>query len=167
MPDRGEVGDSEPAVPGIMEMVPGTFFVLEPINRRRVAFRPSPVHADRKAMRLFRRFLGVAALAVALLNASAGLCVCHHGPALPGAPAPSHSCCHGPDGSGTTALKAASTCCHIESAESSATPAAAVQFAPPATLAAAVPVGASAVEMLPTVARALPGSSPPLFVLRI
>ena len=118
-------------------------------------------------MKPLLRTLGVAVLALALMNASAGLCFCHRGPALPGAPASSHGCCHGPDFSGTTVVKAASTCCQIESAESAATPAAAVQLAPPAALAAAVPVEPSAVEILPSIARVLPGSSPPLFVLRI
>ena len=118
-------------------------------------------------MKPLLRTLGVAVLAAALLNASAGLCFCHRGPALPGAPASSHGCCHGPDASGSTVVKAASSCCHIESAESAATPAAAVQLAQPATLVAAVPVEPSAVEVLPSVARTLPGSSPPLFVLRI
>ena len=76
-------------------------------------------------MKPLLRTLGVAVLAAALMNASAGLCFCHRGPALPGAPASSHSCCHGPDASGTTVVKAIGTCCQIESAESAATPAAA------------------------------------------
>ncbi len=113
------------------------------------------------------RTLGVALLAAALMNASAGLCFCHRGPALPGAPASSHSCCHGPDASGTTVVKAISTCCQIESVESAATPAAVIQLAPPAAVVAAVAVEPASVETLPSVARLLPGSSPPLFVLRI
>jgi hypothetical protein len=118
-------------------------------------------------MRQFIRTLGVAALAVALMNASAGLCFCDRGSALPGAPASSHGCCHGPDASGTTVVKAVSSCCQIESAETAATAASAIQLAPPTALIAAVPVEPSAVEILPSVARVLPGSSPPLFVLRI
>jgi hypothetical protein len=128
---------------------------------------PSPVHARDSFMKPLLRTLGIAVLAAALLNASAGLCFCHRGPALPGNSDSSHSCCHGPDGSGTTVVKANSTCCQIESAESAAAPAAAIQLAPPATLTAAVPVEASAVETLPTLVRALSGSSPPLFALRI
>ena len=118
-------------------------------------------------MRPLLRTLGVAVLAAALLNASAGLCFCQRGPALPGAPASSHSCCHGPDASGTTVVKAVSSCCQIESAESAATPVAAVQLAPPVALVAAVPDEPSPVAILPSVARVLPGSSPPLSVLRI
>jgi hypothetical protein len=64
-------------------------------------------------------------------------------------------------------MKAASTCCHIESAESAATPVVAVHLAPPAALVSAVAAGPSSVETLPSVARVLPGASPPLFVLRI
>ena len=118
-------------------------------------------------MKPLLRTLGVAVLAAALLNASAGLCFCHRGPALPGAPASSHSCCHGPDASGTTVVKAVASCCQIESAESAATPVAAVQLAPPAAWSRPFRLSASAVAMLPSVATVLPGSSPPLFVLRI
>jgi hypothetical protein len=113
------------------------------------------------------RTLGVALLAAALMNASAGLCFCHRGPVVPGESPESAGCCHGPDASGTTVVKAGSSCCQIESAESAATPAAAIQLAPPAAVVAAVAVEPAAVETLPSVARLLPGSSPPLFVLRI
>jgi hypothetical protein len=116
--------------------------------------------------RLVRTF-GVAVLAAALLDASAGLCFCHRGPAVPGAAPASHGCCHEQDASGKTALKAATSCCHIESAESAATPAAAVHLAPPTPPVTAVAAEPSAVEALPAVARFLPGSPPPLFVLRI
>jgi len=118
-------------------------------------------------MKPLLRTLGVAVLALALMNASAGLCFCHRGPVLPGNDSSSAGCCHGPDASGTTVVKAISTCCQIESAESAATPAAAIQLAPPAAVVAAVAVEPAAVETLPSVARLLPGSSPPLFVLRI
>ena len=118
-------------------------------------------------MKPLLRTLGVAVLAAALLNASAGLCFCHRGPALPGAPASSHSCCHGPDASGTTVVKAISTCCQIESAESAATLGVTVQLAPPAAVFTPVSLAASARESLPPVAAALPSSSPPIFALRI
>ncbi|MCU0251598.1 MAG: hypothetical protein MUE61_15435 [Vicinamibacterales bacterium] len=113
------------------------------------------------------RTLGVALLAAALMNASAGLCFCHRGPALPGAPASSPSCCHGPDASGTAVVKAISTCCQIESADSVATPAPAVPLAPPAAVVTPVSLAASARESLPLVAAALASSSPPIFALRI
>jgi hypothetical protein len=113
------------------------------------------------------RTLGVALLAVALMNASAGLCFCHRGPALPGDLASSHGCCHGSDVSGTTVVKAVSTCCQIESAESAATPAAAVQLAPPAAVVTHVALAVFLSDSLPPVAAALPSSSPPIFALRI
>ena len=119
-------------------------------------------------MKQLLRTFGVAVLAVALLDASAGLCFCHRGPAaLPGSGPASHGCCHEPDASGLLAVTAGHSCCHIESAESAATPAAAVQLAPPAALVTAVAAEPSAVETLPSAARILPGSPPPLFVLRI
>ena len=108
----------------------------------------------------------MAVLAVALLDASAGLCFCHRGVALPGAPASSTGCCHGPDGSGKTVLKGASSCCHIEAAESSATPAVALQLAPPAAQVAPADEP-SAAATLPVIARVVPSSSPPLVALRI
>jgi len=113
------------------------------------------------------RILGVAMLAAALLNASAGLCFCHRGPVPPGDSPASAGCCHGPDSSGGLAVSAAGTCCHIESAESAATPAIAVQLAQPES-AAAVAVGRPpSVRTFPSVPRVLPGASPPLFILRI
>jgi hypothetical protein len=118
-------------------------------------------------MRQITRLLGVAALAVSLMNASAGLCFCHHGPVLPGAPASAQGCCHGPDSSGQTAVKSTSFCCHIESAESSAAPAATIQMAPPAAVFTPFSLAASALESLPLVTAALPSSSPPIFALRI
>jgi hypothetical protein len=118
-------------------------------------------------MKPLLRTLGVAALVVALMNASAGLCFCHRGPALPGESTESGGCCHGPETSKTKALTSPGSCCHIESADTAATPVAAVQLAPPATLAAGVSAALSAVEAIPSVARVLPGSSPPFFVLRV
>jgi hypothetical protein len=118
-------------------------------------------------MKPLLRTLGVAVLSAALLNASAGLCFCHRGPALPGAPASAHGCCHGPDASGTTVVKAISTCCQIESAESSATPAAAIQLAPPAAVVTPL-VGAPATgATVPVITTVLIGASPPLSVLRL
>jgi hypothetical protein len=118
-------------------------------------------------MKPLLRTLGVAVLAAALLNASAGLCFCHRGPALPGAPASSHGCCHGPDGSGTTLVKATSACCQVESAESAATPAAAVQLAPPVPVVTPL-LGAPATgAAVPVITTVLIGTSPPLSVLRL
>jgi hypothetical protein len=118
-------------------------------------------------MKPLLRAVGAAVLALALLNASAGLCFCHRGPVLPGESSESAGCCHGPDSSGGLAVGTAGTCCHIESAESAATPVIAVQLAQPGP-AAAVAIGRpSAVRTFSMVAGALPGASPPLFILRI
>jgi hypothetical protein len=118
-------------------------------------------------MKPLLRTLGVAVLAAALLNASAGLCFCHRGPVAPGAGEASGGCCHGPDASGKTVVKAASSCCQIESAESAATPAAAVQVAPPAAVFTPVALAVCIADSLPVVAAALASSSPPIFALRI
>ncbi len=48
-------------------------------------------------MKPLLRSLGVAVLALALLNASAGLCFCHRGPVPAGDAPASAGCCHGPD----------------------------------------------------------------------
>ena len=118
-------------------------------------------------MKPLSRTLGVFVLELALLNASAGLCFCHRGPEPPGdSPAPA-GCCHGPDLSGKTAVAAASDCCHIEAAESAAKPVAAAQLAPPTAPESAIAAEPSSLETLPSVARALPGASPPLFALRV
>jgi hypothetical protein len=117
-------------------------------------------------MRQFLRILGAAVLAAALLDASAGLCFCHRGPSATGPSPTSHSCCHGSDMPGRTALKTAGTCCHIESAEHQATPTVAVQLAPPAYHAVPVderPVAAA----VPIIAVVLPSSSPPPVALRL
>jgi hypothetical protein len=113
------------------------------------------------------RTLGVAVLALALMNASAGLCFCHRGPAQPGSPPAAHGCCHGPDTSGRTAVKAAGSCCQIESAESAATPVVAVQLAPPALVATVFTDAAPAADVLPCLAGTLLDRSPPLCTLRI
>jgi hypothetical protein len=118
-------------------------------------------------MSQFLRTLGVAVLALALLDASAGLCFCHRGPAEAGSAPASHGCCHGPDASSKTAVKGASSCCHIESAESSATPVSSVQLAPPAAVFTPVALAVSLADSLPLVAPALASSSPPIFALRI
>jgi hypothetical protein len=114
------------------------------------------------------RAIGVAVLAMALLNASAGLCFCHRGPVAPGEPAGSAGCCHGPEASDTTALNSPGICCHIESADSAATPAAATELAPPGAVSFAV-MGAMlpAEALLPVAGAALAGHSPPPRVLRI
>ncbi|HSP91978.1 MAG TPA: hypothetical protein VLN08_13770 [Vicinamibacterales bacterium] len=113
------------------------------------------------------RTIGSAVLALALLNASAGLCFCHRGPVPAGEPQASAGCCHGPDSSGKTAVAAASDCCQIEAAESAAMPVAAAQLAPPASVTVTVHAELPAVGVLPSLAAVLPGSSPPLFILRI
>jgi hypothetical protein len=110
--------------------------------------------------------LGVAVLAAALLDASAGLCFCHWGPVEQGSAPTSHGCCHGQEVPGTTAVKAAGSCCHIEAAEHQATPSVAMQLAPPA--ARVVPADEPFVAAtLQATARVLPASSPPLFALRV
>jgi hypothetical protein len=109
----------------------------------------------------------MAVLAAALLNASAGLCFCHRGPAAPGADAQSAACCHGPQASAGAAVDAPASCCHIESADPAATPAAAVQIAPPAAVFTPVTVTDSLADSLPLVATALHSASPPVFALRI
>ena len=106
-------------------------------------------------------------LAVALLNASAGLCFCHRGPVPAGEAQGAGGCCHGPDSSGKTAVAAATDCCQIEAAESAAMPEAATQFAPPAPETVTVRAELLIAGVLPSVAAVLPGSSPPLFILRI
>jgi hypothetical protein len=113
------------------------------------------------------RTIGVAVLALALMNASAGLCFCHRGPVLPGEAPESGGCCHGPQASSTTALSSPGSCCHIESAESAATPVVAVELAQPAATVTALGDEASALRTAPFVASTLQGSSPPLLALRI
>ena len=118
-------------------------------------------------MRQVIRTLGVAALALALMNASTGLCFCHRGPVPAGDPQTSASCCHGPDLSGKTTVAATSDCCQIEAAESAAMPVVTAQLAPPAPVTVTVHAELPAVSVLPSVTAVLPGSSPPLFILRI
>jgi hypothetical protein len=130
---------------------------------------PSPVHARDSLMKPLLRTIGTAVLAAALLNASAGLCFCHRGPAAAGAEAASESsaCCHGPQAPAGTTVGTPASCCHIESAESSAAPVAAVQVAPPAAVFTPVAHAVCAADLLPTVAASLASSSPPIFALRI
>ena len=118
-------------------------------------------------MKPLLRSLGSAVLALALLNASARLCFCHRGPAPTGDAPASAGCCHGPNLSGKTTVAAASDCCQIEAAESAAMPVVAAQLAPPAPVAVTVRAELAAVSVLPSVAAILPGTSPPLFILRI
>jgi hypothetical protein len=118
-------------------------------------------------MRRVARTIGSAVLTLALLNASAGLCFCHRGPAPNGDAPASAGCCHGPGSSGKTTVAAASDCCQIEAAESAAMPVVAPQLAPPASVAVTVGAELPAVGVLPSVSAVLPGSSPPLFILRI
>jgi hypothetical protein len=118
-------------------------------------------------MKLLFRAVGVAVLALALMNASAGLCFCHRGPVIPGDEPSSAGCCHGPQASNETALSSAGSCCHIESADPSATPAGAIQFAPPAAVATLL-LGAPATgATAPVITTVRIGTSPPLFALRI
>ena len=117
-------------------------------------------------MKPLARTLGVAVLALALLNASAGLCFCHLGPAPAGDSRSPGGCCHEANASGSAAVKGASSCCHIESAESAATPIVAVQLVPPAAAVTALLDGAPALKAAPFLAATLQGSPPTLFVLR-
>ena len=118
-------------------------------------------------MKPLLRTIGMAVLAAALLNASAGLCFCHRGPVAPGADAQSASCCHGPKAPPGTTVGAPASCCHIESADSAATPVAAVQLAQPAAVATLL-VGAPATgATAPVITTVRIGTSPPLFALRI
>ena len=120
-------------------------------------------------MDLVRRILqaiAVSTLIVASLNASAGLCLCHRGSEVSGSSPASHGCCHGQNGSGTLAIQAAGSCCHIETAARDATPTEAVQLAPPQFEAA--PVHESAGQrLIQPVATTLFAPSPPLRALRI
>jgi hypothetical protein len=118
-------------------------------------------------MKPLLRTLGVAVLALALMNASAGLCFCHRGPVLPGDEPSSAGCCHGPEAPGSLVVRAAGSCCHIESTESEATPVVAIQFALPASLSSAVIDAVPAAEALPVAGAALAGHSPPPDVLRV
>ena len=118
-------------------------------------------------MKPLLRTLGVAVLALALMNASAGVCFCHRGPVTPGESPESAGCCHGPDASSTTALDSPGSCCHIESADSATPPAAAIQFAPPAATVTAAGDGVRALQTPSFVAARLQGSPPTLFALRI
>jgi hypothetical protein len=118
-------------------------------------------------MKPLLRTIGMAVLAAALLNASAGLCFCHRGPVPQGDEPSSAGCCHGPDASDTTALSSPGSCCHIESADSAATPVSAVQLVPPAAVFTPVAVAVSLADSLPLVASALHSPSPPIFALRI
>jgi len=114
------------------------------------------------------RAIGVAVLALALMNASAGLCFCHRGPTPAGDSRPRGGCCHETNASGSTIVTAASSCCHIESAESAATPVVAVQLAQPAAAVTALIDGAPATDATaPVITTVLIGTSPPLFALRI
>ena len=118
-------------------------------------------------MKPLARTLGVAALALALMNASAGLCFCHRGPTPAGDSRSQGGCCHEANASGSTVVRAASSCCHMESAESVATPVVAVQLAQPAAVATPL-VGAPTIgATAPLITTALIGTSPPLFALRI
>ena len=118
-------------------------------------------------MKPLARTLGVAVLALALMNASAGLCFCHRGPTPAGDSRSAGGCCHETNASGSTVVTAASSCCHVESAESVATPVVAVQLAQPAAAVTALVGGAPALQTAPFVAATLQGSPPTLFVLRI
>jgi hypothetical protein len=118
-------------------------------------------------MKPLLRPLGVTVLALALMNASAGLCFCHRGPVPAGEPQSSAGCCHEPGSSGKTTVAAASDCCQIEAAESAAMPVVAAQLAPPPAVAVTAGAELPAVGVLPSVAAVLPGSAPPHFILRI
>jgi hypothetical protein len=110
--------------------------------------------------------IAVSTVIVASLNASAGLCFCHRGPALPGSSPASHGCCHGQNASGTLAIQTAGSCCHIEAAQRDVTQTDAVQFAPPQP--GAAPVHESAgLRVSSLVATTVTAPSPPLHTLRL
>jgi hypothetical protein len=118
-------------------------------------------------MKPLLRTLGVAVLAMALMNASAGLCFCHRGPVLPGEAPGSGGCCHGPEAPGSLVVKAASSCCQVESAEASAVPSVAAHGAPPIAPFSLASRPAVDRHALAVVATALSSSSPPVLPLRI
>ncbi len=115
-------------------------------------------------MRLLARTLRTAVLAAALLNASAGLCFCHHGPDSPSA-RPGHNCCRPSADEDALAFGAAESCCHIESVERDATPVSAIQLAVPPQTTAERPALA-AVTILRSALQPTTASSPPIQVLR-
>lgn len=110
---------------------------------------------------------GVVILAAAVLHASAGLCFCHRGPADPARLPATQGCCHGPATSDGLVMMAAGSCCHVESAESSAAPEAAVKLAPPATVFSLPPSSHSPAAADSRAGTALSGFSPPALILRI
>jgi hypothetical protein len=118
-------------------------------------------------MKPLLRSLGSAVLAVALLNASAGLCFCHRGPVAPGADAGSGGCCHGPGRTDLPAVSAPMACCHIESAESAVTPVVVVKLAPPAVALTSPADHSPAAVVASVVFGTSQSASPPLFALRI
>jgi hypothetical protein len=110
--------------------------------------------------------IAVSTLIVAWLNASAGLCFCHRGPAVPGSSPVSRGCCHGQDASGMLALHAASSCCHVEAAARDATAPDALQLAQPESEEA--PGRTSTwLRVIAPVATTVSAPSPPIHVLRI
>jgi len=120
-------------------------------------------------MKPLLRTIGMAVLAAALLNASAGLCFCHRGSAAAGAEAASESptCCHGPQAPAGTSLDTPASCCQIESAESSAVTVGVVHVAPPAVTFALVALPAAASDARPAILAAVSSASPPVLALRI
>jgi hypothetical protein len=117
-------------------------------------------------VRQFFRAIAVLTLIVASLNASAGLCFCHRGPAVPGSSPASHGCCHGQNASGTLAIQAVGSCCHVEAAQRDVTQTDAVQIAPPRSEAAPVHESAG-LRVSPLGATTVTAPSPPLHTLRL
>jgi hypothetical protein len=113
------------------------------------------------------RAIGIAILITATLYATAGICLCHHGPDAPTSMPGNHSCCHPVDATGRVAIGGVPTCCHIEAAQRDMTPSGVLQLAPPS----AVIVGAVAdTQMGDVVTRSFAQSaapSPPIQVLRL
>jgi hypothetical protein len=113
----------------------------------------------------FFKSLGVAALVLASLNATTGLCFCHRGPDAP-IPRPGHSCCHPADDDDVLALRAVGTCCHIEAAQRDMTPADAAQLAAPvAGIIVVLDLGDEAIPLRSL--SSTPTPSPPVQVLRL
>ena len=112
------------------------------------------------------RILAIAILIAASLNATAGLCFCNRGPDTPASRPAGHACCHGLDTTGTLALRAVASCCHIEDAVREMTPVHVIQFVPPVATVVDRLFPAGETVLLQSFAQAF-APSPPVQVLRL
>jgi hypothetical protein len=112
------------------------------------------------------RFAGIALLAVALLNASAGLCSCHRGQDSPVGRI-GHSCCHPAGDEDALAVRAVPTCCHIEAAQRDMTATDAVTLATSAPRFENLPPAAGDEAVVSHTLAPAPAPSPPVRVLRL